>query len=325
MEQQDRHLGLAMSYRGGNSNRNSNRNRTSEFNPDVDRTQEISDNSQMAINQSIYGPGMVEDIGMSPSNPKKKRQEIVGNTHLVTPNHIGNSHLQTPGNHDTSLNLSYSGMQQYPFGENSGLPPVGRVDHNLSYNGQLDDGLRPFGLSLSPIQNSADLGPKPSHSPPKKAPRSGIAQGRPVATNEAGNVFSPNLSGMDKLALLSSIFVKQKFEMLEMLTGCETENRYKVYAAGQGLERVGRPIFKCKEKSGFMARNCLRYRINYCIIYIFYSGDCRPFQMKIIHEDREEDDEDDDMCLLLDRPCRCTVCCMNRFNNFSFQEFSKSH
>jgi hypothetical protein len=262
---QDRHLGLAMSYRGGASNRN----RISEFNPsDADRTQEINDNSTMALNQSSYGPGVVEDISMvGPTNPKKKRQEIIGNPHLVTPNHVGGSHLQTPNHNqnDTSLNLSFTGVQPYQpyaFGENSGLPPVSsRGNANSSYNGQLDDTLKPFGLSLSPIQNSADLGPKPSPSPPKRLPRGGVAQGRPVATTEAGNVFSPNLSGMDKLALLSSIFVKQKFEMLEMLTGCETENRYKVYAAGQGLERVGRPIFKCKEKSSFMARNLLRYSI----------------------------------------------------------------
>lgn len=44
----------------------------------------------------------------------------------------------------------------------------------------------------------------------------------------------------------------------------------------------------------------------------FSSGDCRPFQMKIIHEDREDDDEENDMILHLDRPCRCTFCCFNR-------------
>jgi len=44
----------------------------------------------------------------------------------------------------------------------------------------------------------------------------------------------------------------------------------------------------------------------------FFSGDCRPFGMKIIHEDREEDDETNDMFLFLNRPCRFTFGCMNR-------------
>jgi len=133
----------------------------------------------------------------------------------------------------------------------------------------------------------------------KKKQRGNIIQGTGLVVDNQQMLFSPNLSGLQKLNLLNRIFVKQKFEMLEMLTGCETENRYKVYAADQGLERVGRPIFKCKEKSGFFARNCL-------------SGDCRPFEMKVVHEDREEDDDVDDMILHLNRSCKCTVCCMNR-------------
>eukprot|EP00330_Aristerostoma_sp_ATCC50986_P001462 CAMPEP_0114580070 /NCGR_PEP_ID=MMETSP0125-20121206/4400_1 /TAXON_ID=485358 ORGANISM="Aristerostoma sp., Strain ATCC 50986" /NCGR_SAMPLE_ID=MMETSP0125 /ASSEMBLY_ACC=CAM_ASM_000245 /LENGTH=102 /DNA_ID=CAMNT_0001771353 /DNA_START=332 /DNA_END=637 /DNA_ORIENTATION=+ len=91
--------------------------------------------------------------------------------------------------------------------------------------------------------------------------------------------------GLEKLRLLDRIFVKQKFEMLEMLTGCETENRYKVYPADENMEKCGESIFKCKERSNFFARNCL-------------SGDCRPFEMKVIHQDQDEDDEEsDDMFL----------------------------
>lgn len=79
-----------------------------------------------------------------------------------------------------------------------------------------------------------------------------------IKEQSISNIFDPRISGLEKLNILSSIFVKQKFEMLEMLAGCDTENRYKVYAANNGLERVGKPIFKCKERSGFLSRNCLR-------------------------------------------------------------------
>ncbi len=85
-------------------------------------------------------------------------------------------------------------------------------------------------------------------------------QGKPVVKKGQNMVVMPiaKKGGLEKLRELSRIFVKQKFEMLEMLTGCETENRYKVYAADENMEKVGESIFKCKEKSNFFARNCLR-------------------------------------------------------------------
>jgi hypothetical protein len=86
-------------------------------------------------------------------------------------------------------------------------------------------------------------------------------QGKPVTKKGQNMVVMPmnKRGGLEKLRDLERIFVKQKFEMLEMLTGCETENRYKVYAADENMDKVGEPVFKCKEKSNFFARNCLRY------------------------------------------------------------------
>ena len=85
-------------------------------------------------------------------------------------------------------------------------------------------------------------------------------QGRPVRQPNQqmrGGSRRPK-RGMDKLRNHPAVFVKQKFEMLEALTGCETENRYKVYGSNENMDKVGDPIFKCKEKSSFLARNCLR-------------------------------------------------------------------
>ncbi len=80
-------------------------------------------------------------------------------------------------------------------------------------------------------------------------------------------VYVDSRSGLDKLQAMHSIFVKQQFEMLEALTGCETENRYNVYYSNESGEFArGPPMFLAKEHSSWMARNCLQYTI---LIFIF--------------------------------------------------------
>lgn len=68
-----------------------------------------------------------------------------------------------------------------------------------------------------------------------------------------------------------SAFIKQKVELLEMLTGCETKNRYSVYLRFEN--GVNALLFKCKEESSWFSRNCLSYNylnfsfIKYPLIY----------------------------------------------------------
>lgn len=57
---------------------------------------------------------------------------------------------------------------------------------------------------------------------------------------------------------IKGVFVKQKFELLEALTGCETENKYIVYAADSEGDKTKLELFKAKEKSNCLARICLR-------------------------------------------------------------------
>lgn len=53
-----------------------------------------------------------------------------------------------------------------------------------------------------------------------------------------------------------SAFIKQKVELFEVLTGCETKNRYSVYLRyDNGVNAL---LFKCKEESSWCARNCLK-------------------------------------------------------------------
>lgn len=56
-----------------------------------------------------------------------------------------------------------------------------------------------------------------------------------------------------------SAFIKQKVELLEVLTGCETKNRYSVYLRyDNGVNAL---LFKCKEESTWCSRNCLTYEL----------------------------------------------------------------
>lgn len=104
--------------------------------------------------------------------------------------------------------------------------------------------------------------------------------------------------GYQKLQELEGVFIKQKLEVLEVVTGCETENKYYVYALGKGGDKKGRKLYKCKEKSSWCARQCM-------------SGDCRPFKMEIQYASRGEDD-DYVPFLRLERACKCTCLCFDR-------------
>jgi len=97
----------------------------------------------------------------------------------------------------------------------------------------------------------------------------------------------------DGFAILNqttNIKIKQKFEMLEALTGWETENEYKVY------DDKGKKIFKIKEKSDALSRQ------------LCGSG-CRPYDYKIKCETGAMKDLE---FLHASREFACTVCCFNR-------------
>jgi len=104
--------------------------------------------------------------------------------------------------------------------------------------------------------------------------------------------------GFDRLVDRDGIFIKQKLDILEAMTGCEQGNTYLVYPLGKDGDKKGKKLFKCKEKSSCFAKQCM-------------TGDCRPFQLKINLED-ESEELDNEAFLLLDRPCKCTCYCFNR-------------
>lgn len=88
--------------------------------------------------------------------------------------------------------------------------------------------------------------------------------------------------GLECLANLRQIVVKQKIEVLEAIMGCETTNKYEIF------DNAGNQIFYGQEETDCCNRNCC--------------GRNRPFNMTI--QDRRNAD-----VIHLSRPLACDSCC----------------
>jgi hypothetical protein len=105
---------------------------------------------------------------------------------------------------------------------------------------------------------------------------------------------------MQELANSTKCYIKQKIELLEMLTGCETANRYNVYS--QNSTGHWSYLFKCKEQSGWCVRNCI-------------SSESRPFNLCVKHVNSPQDFTLEDYSHSIanfERPYKCTCCCLAR-------------
>ena len=63
-------------------------------------------------------------------------------------------------------------------------------------------------------------------------------------------------SYMEALALTDFCFIKQKVELFEVITGCETKNRYNIFI--RNYDGSFLYLFKVKENSNFCVRFCCR-------------------------------------------------------------------
>jgi len=88
--------------------------------------------------------------------------------------------------------------------------------------------------------------------------------------------------GLEYLAMVDQLLIKQKVEILEAFTGFESANQYKV------LNSLGQEVFSAKEDTDCCTRQCC--------------GPTRPFEMKIKDNQGQE-------VLHLNRPLRCQSCC----------------
>lgn len=95
----------------------------------------------------------------------------------------------------------------------------------------------------------------------------------------------------DMLMAVRGLYIKEKTDWGEILTGFERENTYKIMDLD---EKKGATLFKAKEKSSCCSRN-------------FSNGDCRPFNVKI-----ENQLDRDRTCIWLEKPQTCTMQCFGR-------------
>lgn len=106
----------------------------------------------------------------------------------------------------------------------------------------------------------------------------------------------------DPMVLLAEsqvCYVKQQVCMMELVSGCDTQNVYDVYSRNSKGQIVF--LFKCKEKSGCCERQ-------YC------RGDSRPFKMHVKHVQNNGIMDPDMMedFAVFDRPYKCTCLCLER-------------
>lgn len=103
---------------------------------------------------------------------------------------------------------------------------------------------------------------------------------------------------MTELAQSSGAIIRQQVELMEVLTGCETQNRYHVFLqTPMGLKYA----FKCSERSGGCTRCCC-------------APNNRPLNMEIRHV-ISYDQLDTDLAKVIiqvDKPCTCPCCCFCR-------------
>lgn len=97
----------------------------------------------------------------------------------------------------------------------------------------------------------------------------------------------------------NGVVIRQKVDFLEMMTGCEQQNVYHAYKAGQrtekGAKKKGHKIFKFKEKSTYYER---------CMV-----GSCKRFGMKCMQYDEKDDENDKQVVLRGQKDCKCTYWC----------------
>jgi len=224
---------------------------------------------------------------------------------------------------NTSKMTDSSFIQVMPAPANGSLPNQDFHDgekQNIGETPQPPIGYEPFDTGPKPVPAQELMAP---YYPPLVVPMQQQTPGMslpmmpiPEEVGVAEGIIKDK-TGKGTLAALSSIFIKQKPQYLEALTGCEFENVYYVYklVREQGFlneqkevkvktkkEKIkpqGEVIFKCKEVSGCCERN-------------FMGGSCRPFTMDVMRRTISNGKKRNEPFLILKRPCVCTCYCLNR-------------
>jgi len=151
---------------------------------------------------------------------------------------------------------------------NSNQPVYNQQPTNVPYAGQQQPYRQPY--QQQPVYGQPGVGQIPGQPPQQQ-------QWMPVP---AGIPGCP--PGLEYLSQIDQLLVKQKVEMLELISGLETNNKYEV------KNSMGQDVYKAKEKSNFCARQCC--------------GPLRAFDLEITDNNGRE-------VIHLKRPLNCGLCC----------------
>ena len=163
-------------------------------------------------------------------------------------------------------------------------------------------------MSNQPAPNQPQMGhQQPMYQPVPNQPQMGnqqpMYQQQPVPMyNQGMPMMMPVIQFVqDPMALLATAkkaSVKQKFEFMEVVTGCESPNQY--YVSCEDQEGNKRYLFKAKENSSWCCRNCC-------------DGASREFDLDMKRVEYTSLGQEKKVNFAkFSRPFKCTCCCCNR-------------
>ena len=163
-------------------------------------------------------------------------------------------------------------------------------------------------MSNQPAPNQPQMGnQQPMYQPVPNQPLMGnqqpMYQQQPVPMyNQGMPMMMPVIQFVqDPMALLATAkkaSVKQKFEFMEVVTGCESPNQY--YVSCEDQEGNKRYLFKAKENSSWCCRNCC-------------DGASREFDLDMKRVEYTSLGQEKKVNFAkFSRPFKCTCCCCNR-------------
>ncbi|XP_065166220.1 phospholipid scramblase 2 isoform X3 [Atheta coriaria] len=183
-----------------------------------------------------------------------------------------------PGNYPSPGQGGY-GPPQGPYPPGGGYPPPQGPGYGYPPPGPPggDMGYPP------PGPPGGDMGyPPPGYPPVVNQP---VGQGAPPNSGWMHMPQGPAANcppGLEYLTMIDQLLVHQKVELLEALTGFETNNKYTI------KNSLGQKVYYAAEDNDCLTRNCC--------------GPLRPFEMVIMDNYRNQ-------VLHLHRPLACDSCC----------------
>jgi hypothetical protein len=183
---------------------------------------------------------------------------------------------------------------RYDYDQGRGLPPPQVISTNMPKQGlPLHGQDNPLSPQVFYTNNAQEQGlPPPAYQsfpetytgPPQPIVSQPISRPQDVPGGWMNTPQAPlNCPpGLEYLAQIDQLLVHQKIELLEVVTGFETNNQYNI------KNSLGQQVYFAKEDTDCLTRNCC--------------GPIRPFDMKIFDNFRNE-------VIHLYRPLACNNCC----------------